>query len=225
MVGGRLRHRTHGDLKVAVIDMDGDKVYGEVGQDALVLGSSENAAYLSETLVVGETVHSLTVARDGSQLTLGAYDGPSGPRGDGRPGGRRAPPQGDRAQRRRQAQLRPRAARRGALPRSGATARTGPARSRRRTRRGPRRPHAPDRGHGGADTTLAWGADQGRVRVRASGRRFDPNRVWWYGAAGEYRGWAPIGKSPEFTIKERKLDELKKRLPGQLLRTRPCRSP
>ena len=71
-----------------------------------------------------------------------------------------------------------------------------------------------------ADTTLAWGGHQGRVRVRARGRRgrLDPNRVWWYGAAGEeYRGWAPIGKSPEFTIKERKLGtRLKKALPGQV---------
>ena len=220
-VGGSVTGRI-GDLKVAVIDMDGDGVYGEIGQDALVLGSSENAAYLSETLVVGETVHSLTVARDGSQLTLGAYDGPlgvlevtAGLEADARllkaivrsVDGKHSFD----------------LARLGEEPRlpigryrlHGALLGLGDARV--DVLEGRMRPIEVT---ASADTTLAWG---GPTKAefefeRAGGEvAFDPNRVWWYGAAGEeYRGWAPIGKSPEFTIKERKLGtELKKALfPG-----------
>jgi hypothetical protein len=58
----------------------------------------------------------------------------------------------------------------------------------------------------GAATTLEWG---GPVRAEFAYHRrggellISPAEVWYYGAAGEqYSTWYPVGKSPEFTVKE-----------------------
>ncbi len=211
-----------GDLRIQVIDQDGDGVFGEVGQDALVLGSSDHATFLSSTLSIGGTVQTLTVAPDGSSLEVTPFAGPTGALDlasefdgdarilaavvrstDGRHSFDLAWADG------------PLQVPVGRYRLHGAVIGLGDARV--EVAEGSMKPLVVA---AEAETALAWGGPtRAEFAFQRSGDQvaFDPEQVWWYGAAGEeYRGWAPRGKSPEFTIKERKLgtELLKALFPG-----------
>ena len=58
------------------------------------------------------------------------------------------------------------------------------------------------------DTSVGWG---GPVKAEFAYKHEDqkvhlsPDRVWYYGDAGEqYHNWIPIGKSPKFTLSNKK---------------------
>ncbi|MBL6719892.1 MAG: hypothetical protein ISQ08_00615 [Planctomycetes bacterium] len=211
-----------GDLRIQVIDQDGDGVFGEVGQDAIVLGSSDHATFLSSTLSIGGAVQTLTVAPDGSSLEVSPFTGPTGSLDlasefdgdarilaavvrstDGQHSFDLAWAEG------------PLQVPVGRYRLHGAVIGLGDARV--EVAEGAMQPLVVA---AQAETALAWGGPtRAEFAFQRSGDQvaFDPEQVWWYGAAGEeYRGWAPRGKSPEFTIKERKLgtELLKALFPG-----------
>jgi hypothetical protein len=53
-------------------------------------------------------------------------------------------------------------------------------------------------------TTFDWGGpvkSEFRFARRGDQVQFSPDAIWYYGSAGEeYSGWMPIGKSPEFKV-------------------------
>lgn len=200
-----------GDVRVLLFDQDGNGRFDDVGEDALLFGGGTIAHYLSEVVSVGGELLRLAVEPDGTALSLEPYTGPSGvldvrseleTKGkllaaivqseDERysfdlaraSGGLRVPAGTYRIVR-------------GKLGLGKGFVRVIPGRANELV-------VAP-----GGETVLDWGgpvvAEFEYVR-RGGLVQLDPNRVWYYGAAGEeYVGWTPIGKSPVFTIKERAL--------------------
>ncbi len=208
--------------KIAVIDQDGDGIFGEVGQDALIVGSGKRATFLSSTVHVDGKLLALHVNSEGTELQLEPYLAAVGTldlatdfEADGRVLGAVIKSANGKH--------------------SFDLARTsGPV----TVPIGRYRLHSGLLGLGearvavlegnmkpmqvGADqaTSVAWGGpSRAEFTFQRSGGKlqFDPNQVWWYGSAGEeYKGWAPRGKSPEFTVVERKLgtELLKALFPG-----------
>lgn len=208
--------------KIAIIDQDGDGIFGEIGQDALIMGTSKRAVFLSSTVHVNGQLMALHVNSEGTELQVEPFQGATGTldlatefEADGRVLGavikstdgkhsfdlaRSTGPVSVPAGRYR--------LHAGVL---------GLGQSRVQVLEGNMKPMVV---RAGKATALAWGGPSRAEFTfqRAGGKiQFDPNRVWWYGAAGEeYKGWAPRGKSPEFTVKERKLgtELLKALFPG-----------
>ena len=208
--------------KIAVIDQDGDGVYGEIGEDALVVGSGKVCTFLSETVHVAGELYALQVAADGSSLELAPYEGATGTL-DAR------------------AELKTEGKLLAAVVRSVDGQHSFDLAKSRGGLKVPAGQYRVHRGHLGLGkavvtvesgrmkpitvsaeekTVLTWGGPaQAEFAYHRKGDELmiRPDEVWYYGAAGEeYKNWSPVGKSPEFTIKERKLGtELAKALfPG-----------
>ncbi|MHC4378299.1 MAG: hypothetical protein ACYS26_16985 [Planctomycetota bacterium] len=193
--------------RIEIVDQNNDGRYDGIGEDALVIGRSRSACYLSEVIALGDELHTLEVAPDGSSLTLTPYAGPAGRlevtteatakvraavfvSEDGRHSVNLATSEG--------AALVPAGRYRlhsGQLAFSGnqVGVRTGESEWVEVT---------PD-AHG----ALHWG---GPARAEfAFNRRvgelsFDPNAIWYYGKAGEeYVDWLPNGKSPRIEVREK----------------------
>jgi len=75
--GGAVRGKV-GETLIQVIDRNGNGRYDDVGEDAVVVGRGEHAAYLSESLLVNGELHALDVAADGTRLALRPFEGPTG---------------------------------------------------------------------------------------------------------------------------------------------------
>lgn len=211
-----------GKTKVRIVDMDGDGSFNGYGTDAMVLGSGRIAGFLSELMHVDGELVSVDVAADGKSLSLTAYAGPTGTidaksslETDGKLLSALVLSQDGRTcfdLARARGPLRvPIGTYRihsGALGLGDARLMVGPGRSK-----------ALDVGNG-KDLVLDWGGPaKAEFAYERNGSEvaFSPDQVWYYGTAGEeYYGWDPIGKSPEFTIREAKLGtELEKALfPG-----------
>lgn len=195
-----------GNVRITLIDQDGDGRYDGYGRDAMIVGSSRVACFLSRVINVAGTLHRIDVAADGSSLRHAPYGGAAG--------------RIDLARR-----WDARARLRSAIVRSedGAYSFDLAAHA-----DGLAVPAGRYRIHGGS---LALGDSHVRFRqgkaapvdvkaehtVRVPGggplraefawqRRGDelllsPESLRWFGRAGEeYYGWAPFGSSPEFTI-------------------------
>jgi hypothetical protein len=76
-VGSLVRGEIDG-TRIEIIDQNNDGRYDGIGEDALVLGRSRSACFLSEIVALGDRLHTLEVAPDGSSLSLTPYDGPAG---------------------------------------------------------------------------------------------------------------------------------------------------
>jgi hypothetical protein len=61
-----------------VIDQDGDGTYDDYGIDAMVIGSTDAASFLSKVVNVGGELFELEINADGSQVTTKPYQGESG---------------------------------------------------------------------------------------------------------------------------------------------------
>jgi len=72
MVGKR------GTTKISIIDQDGDGRFGEIGQDAIIVGRGGIAAPLGGTVVLDEELFRLAVNQEGSSLSLTPYEGATG---------------------------------------------------------------------------------------------------------------------------------------------------
>ncbi len=195
--------------KVQFIDQDNDGRFDGLGTDAMIVGTGKRAQLLSEVVGVGDTLYSITVAPDGTSMSWEPFTGDSGVLDftsaldaeakllsavviseDGKrsfdlagaPSGLRVPAGQYKIHS-------------GAFGLGTATVRVEP---------GSAKPLVvPANGR----LALDWG---GPVRAEFAFQRegdkvaFHPDYVWYYGAAGEqYLGWAPIGKSPTFTVSEK----------------------
>ena len=204
---GAMRGKIDG-VFVSIIDQDNDGRFGEVGEDAVIVGRGSIATWLGETLQVGGTLHAVTVAEDGSTLQLAPYTGPTGSlavtkgfhgsgkilsavvrSADGRhcfdlasAEGSVAVPAGDYR------------IESGTIGMGEMLVTVGPGES--------------DAVTVAADgqSSLEWG---GPVRAEFAMPRagdqvaFSPDAVWYYGEHGEqYLKWFPVGKSPVFVVKE-----------------------
>lgn len=199
-----------GKTKVRVLDLDGDGQYDGYGSDAVILGTGNIASYLSEVINLDGELYTAQVAADGSSIALEAYTGEVGTidaksaletdgkllsavvrSADGklcfdlaRARGPMKVPAGEYK------------ILSGQLGLGDARLMVGPGAAKSLTI------------NTGANLNLEWG---GPARAEFSYERmgseiaFSPDKVWYYGKAGEeYFGWDPIGKSPEFSVKERK---------------------
>lgn len=207
---GKVQGEDGKSTKIAVIDQDGDGVYGEIGQDALALGSAKVCTFLSESVHVGDQLYRLSVAADGTSLTLAPFDGPTGTldaRAELETDGKLLSTivrslDGKHSfdlARKREGITVPAGTYsmyRGSLGLGGSVVTIEPGRMK------------PITVKAGAEQVVTWGGpalaefdfhrEGGKLEIR-------PDEVWYYGAAGEeYSDWDPVGKSPEFTVKERK---------------------
>ena len=211
-----------GTTRIRVVDLNGDGRFDGVGEDAMILGGGRIASLLSSAILVEGELRSLDVSADGSSFTLGDYAGETG-RLDAKSSmgtdGKLLAAVVVSADRQLSFDLAllpadaeiPVGEYRiayGVLGLGAARLSLGPGKS------------EPIQVTSDAEQVLEWG---GPARAEFSYRReggevlLSPNEVWYYGTAGEeYFGWTPIGKSPEFTIKETALGtELEKALfPG-----------
>lgn len=199
-----------GKTKVRVLDLDGDGKFDGYGTDAMILGTGSIASFLSGVVNLDGELYTAQVAADGSSIALdpfsgevGTIDAKSALETDGkllsavvrsadgklcfdlaRARGPMQVPAGEYT------------IVSGQLGLGDARLSVGPGTAKALQI------------ETGKTLELAWG---GPARAEFSYERmgseiaFSPDKVWYYGKAGEeYFGWDPIGKSPEFSIKERK---------------------
>ena len=195
-----------GPIPVRIIDQNGNGSFDDVGLDAMIIGTSDEAMFLSSTIVVGNTLRKISVSRDGRRITMTAYAGPT-------------------ARFDMTTSFDAKAVLLSAIVRSsdgknsfdfGAT--EGPLQipagtykvvagvvglGKHRVQIGAGRMQ-PFRLAANQQQTFNWG---GPVRsefqfARKGGKvEFSPQTIWYYGQAGEeYFNWTPIGKSPEFKV-------------------------
>ena len=203
---------TLGDTRITLIDANVNGRYGDVGEDAIIIGMGKAASFVGETIAVDNDLYRVEIAADGKRVDYKPYTGAIGQLDlqsrydtkarlvhlvigskDGTPllrglGPRRAPCAS------------PPASTRSSLVRWAL------ARAASRCARGACGP-IPVR----KDKTkvVAWG---GPLSAEFSAQRgggevaFDPARIWYFGSAGEeYVDWTPLGKSPVFHVIDKKL--------------------
>jgi hypothetical protein len=196
-----------GPIPVRIIDQDGNGSFDDFGIDAMIVGSSNEAMFLSKTIVVDNKLHEVTISSDGSRMTLAEYSGPTAKfdmttsfaakavllsaivrSTDGRNsfdfGGVEGPleiPTGTYEM---------------------VTGAVGLGLHRVQIGAGQMKPFKLEAGQ---RQTFDWGGPiQSEFKFARSGGQvqFSPNMIWYYGKAGEeYFNWTPIGKSPEFTVR------------------------
>ncbi len=198
-----------GPVPVRIVDQNGNGRFNDIGEDAMVVGTGNDATYLSQTVLVGTELRELTVNPSGSSVSMTAFSGKTG-RLD-------LTTSFDAKAVLLSAIIRSKdgknsfdvAATKGGVSVPAGTyeivsGTIGLGKQRVRVRQGRMKPIvlADD-----AKQSLDWG---GPVKaefdfLRAGSQvQFSPNSVWFYGNAGEeYFGWNPIGKSPEFKVKDK----------------------
>lgn len=200
------RVATLGGVRITLLDQDGDGRYDGYGRDAMIVGSSRAASFLSKVVNIGGILHGIEVAADGTTLKHAPYRGPTG---------RIDLVRRWRAEARLQsAVLRSEdgawsfdlashadglAVPAGRYLLHGGTLGLGDSQV--RFRRGRSAPIAV-----AADATVkvqGGGPLEAEFAFQRQGDELvlSPEALRWYGRAGEeYYGWAPFGNSPEFTI-------------------------
>jgi hypothetical protein len=203
-----------GSIQVRVVDRNGNGRWNDVGEDAIVLGRGNAASFLSRSVHVGGRLWSLNVAPDGQTAQITPYEGETAQldmtsgfdtsarllsaivrSADGEHSFDLAPFQQPIE-----------------VPAGSydiVTGRIGLGQHSVRVAGGRAGPIelAP-----GELETFDWG---GPVTAEFQYMRqgdevvFTPDAIWYYGAAGEqYGDWSPIGKSPEFTIRDKRTGEV-----------------
>jgi hypothetical protein len=205
--GGYLEGKIEG-TRVRLIDQNNNGVFGEVGRDALIVGTGKTATFFSKVINVGGDLYEIDVANGATELTCTRYDGPSGKlhltcttqgkvmAAVVRSTDRRYSFDVSLAKDGMQVPVGAYRLMKGEL---------GLGKSRVTMQTGQSKPITVAR-----DQTkqVCWG---GPVRAEFDYQRRDgklhlsPDNVWLYGAAGElYTGWVPLGASPKFTITDDK---------------------
>lgn len=196
-------------VKVQVIDQDGNGAFNDIGTDAMIVGSTTSAAFLSSVVNVAGKLYAVTVAKDGTALDYTPFSGKTGTldlmsahesktkvitvlvkSDDGKtcfdlaraPAGLTVPA--------------------GTYTLVGGRLGLGEARAAFVTGRAKPMAVTAD-----AVTKVTWGGPlraEYQYGVKASEIIFHPNLMWFYGKAGEqYVGWKPFGKSPVFTLTDK----------------------
>jgi len=193
--------------QVAIIDLDGNGHHGDVGTDAMTVGGSDVAQFMGETISIDGKLHSVEI--EGTSISASPYSGDVGHL-DLR------------------SELDAKGVLLGAVVKSldgkhsfemsgaekGMEVPTGRYRlihasvglGDARVTVDARRMRAMSV-KSGAETRLAWGAPVKAsfdIDYKGGDIVLDPSKVRYVGAGGErWIGWDPVGKSPEFSIKEK----------------------
>jgi hypothetical protein len=198
-----------GSTLITIIDRNGNGRWNDVGEDAMVIGRGNAACYLSRSVFIAGELWALEVDADGAEIRLASYDGPTARLDmttgfsssarlvsaivmsiDGSHSFDLAPfdapidvPAGSYE------------IVAGRIGLGQQSVKVGAGRA------------EPITLAAGAERTFDWG---GPVAAEFDYRRqgdevvFHPDAIWYYGAAGEqYAHWSPIGKSPQFTVRDR----------------------
>jgi hypothetical protein len=197
-----------GETKVQLIDQNNNGRYDDFGEDAMIVGRGKYATFLSRAMNVAGVLYEVAVAEDGSSLDLTPFDGDSGT-----------------------LDMRSKLDTKGKLLSAIVKSRDGDFSFDLATfRRGVTVPagtydlYSAKLGLGKAEAyirpgrmaavevaasetaSVVWGGPvKGEFKYVRKGDQvaFSPDDVTYFGGAGEeYRVWDPVGKSPEFTIKE-----------------------
>jgi len=64
-----------GPVPIKLIDQNGNGSFADIGQDAMIVGSSDNAVLLSSTIYVGDQLASVDYLQNGSALKISEYKG------------------------------------------------------------------------------------------------------------------------------------------------------
>ncbi len=75
---GGMRVGKVGETRITLIDQNGDGRYDGYGEDAMIVGRSKSAAFLSRVVNVAGALHRIEVAPDGGSIRHAPYTGPSG---------------------------------------------------------------------------------------------------------------------------------------------------
>ena len=196
-----------GPVPIRVIDQNGNGKFNDFGQDALLVGVSDDATFLSKTVIVDGQLRQLGISEDGLSVTLSEFSGPT-------------------AKLDMTTSFDSRALLLSAIIRSADGKNSfnlgmidGPVDipagsynmisgavglGQHRVYIGPGQMQ-PLKLAAGTSQEFDWGGparSEFRYERQGARVRFTPQKIWYFGAAGEeYFGWAPVGKSPEFTIR------------------------
>ena len=208
---GFVRSAQVGSTPVAFLDADADGRFGEVGEDAVLVGRGHIAAPLGETLVVEGVLWRLQVTEDGNRARLEPWEGPAGVL-DLR--------EGLQAEARLLSAVVRSADGRHVLDLAAGPAPVPAGEWRFQEAwlaQGPlevqvgRGHAAPLRVEDGGRTVWEWGGPvQAAFRYQRSGGllSFSPDAILYFGRAGEqYLRWWPAGRSPVFVVSRRDTGE------------------
>lgn len=194
-----------GGVPIEVFDLNCNGIYGELGKDAIVVGRSKAASYLSKVISYGDKLYSLEVAASGLEATVTPFEGETGvlsvAKGFSAKGRLLAAVVQDEQGNSFEV----------ANERSGLTVPVGSYKlvsgyvekgsQSVRIRAGKMQPIVVKAGD---KTELDWGAPvQASIVYSFDGTeaKVDPTGVHFYGNAGEeYYDWQPGAKSPKFTV-------------------------
>lgn len=206
--GGVARGTVHG-TPIQLIDQNLNGVFGDVGEDAIIVGRGVIAAFLSEVTAIDGTLYELSIADGGAEIEFRPFTGATGTL--------------------RLGPCETKAKVLSAVVRSLDGRHCFDVASTQEGLTVPAGTYQLFRGKiglgenrvdmvagrskqfevtSGGTTQVSWGGPvRAEFAYRHTGGQVDlsPDAVWYYGAAGEeYVGWNPLGKSPEFTIRNRK---------------------
>lgn len=197
----------NGPIPVRIVDQNGNGRFDDIGQDAMTIGKSDDATFLSQTVLLGKELREFAVADAG--FTTKPFKGETAKLDvttsfdskavllttivqskDGKNSFNLASAKG--------------AATVPAGTYNVVSGLVGLGKQRVIIANGRMKPITVAKGEAEA---INWGGPvKSEFRyVRAGGQvQFSPDTVWFYGNAGEeYKGWVPCGKSPEFTVKDK----------------------
>ncbi len=194
--------------RISIIDQDNDGRFGEVGEDAILLGRGRVATWLGHNVIINGQLLRMEIVADGSQLTLSPFEGPTAKLrlADAYQGNGKVLSAVVRSQDGRECfdlagqtgsielpvgRYRFQSGKLG-LGQQAVTVEAGKS-------------HFLDL-KAGSEEIIRWG---GQVNARFGFQRngdqvaFSPNDIQYFGPQGEeYSKWFPVGKSPVFIIKE-----------------------
>ncbi len=201
---------TVGDTRIRLIDQNHNGTYNDLGEDAVVIGASKYASFLSPVWSLDGKLYIGKVTKDGEKITLTPYTGKTGTldmTSSFKSGGRLASAIVKTTKGTFSfdvAQLAEDTGGKVTLPIGAYELVRGTLQK--GTYQVTIEPGdmKPFRVRTNKHTTLAWG---GPIRAEFAYNRkgdkvqFSPNLVWYFGSAGEkYSGWTPEAKSPEFIV-------------------------
>lgn len=198
-----------GPIPVKVIDQNGNGRFNDVGQDAMIVGSGNDATYLSQTVVLGNELRQFSISADGEKMKTESFAGKTAKLDLTTSFDAKAVLLAAIVQSKDGKNSFNVASAKGAVTVPAGTyeivsGTVGLGKQRVGVRQGRMKPIVLAEN---AIQSIDWG---GPVKgefdfVRVAGQvQFSPDTVWFYGDAGEeYYGWAPCGKSPEFTVKDK----------------------
>ena len=193
-------------VPIRLVDQNNNGRYDDVGADAMIVGSSNSACFLSSVIHVDGKLYRAKAAADGTSLQLTPYTGPAGTldlRSDFRSAGKLLSAVVRSSDGQYSFELS--RARTGLTVPAGeyrlAFGLVGKGRERAYVRTGRSGPiEVKDKGA----ARFAWGGPlKAKFDCRRAGEQlsFSPRQLWFYGRAGEeYHNFAPEGRSPEFQV-------------------------